>query len=114
MDDSSPMRRAIKNMLRDLGRTNTEEADGGTTALPMLESGHFDFLITGWDMPGMNGADLVRKIRADDQLKGIRVLAVSSDVKGDEATQAGASSHITKPFTADALKDEIEKIFAGG
>ena len=72
VDDFSTMRRIIKNLLRDLGFTNTQEADDGTTALPMLQSGNFDFLITDWNMPGMQGIDLLKAVRADDRLKGDR------------------------------------------
>ena len=69
VDDFSTMRRIIKNLLRDLGFTNTAEADDGTSALPMLQSGSFDFLVTDWNMPGMTGIDLLRAVRADDRLK---------------------------------------------
>jgi CheY-like chemotaxis protein len=69
VDDFSTMRRIIKNMLRDLGFTNTYEADDGTTALPMLQNGSFDFLITDWNMPAMSGIDLLSYVRADDYIK---------------------------------------------
>jgi two-component system chemotaxis response regulator CheY len=82
VDDFSTMRRIIKNLLRDLGFTNTAEADDGTTALPMLQSGAFDFLVTDWNMPGMS-----------------------------EAAQAGVNGYVVKPFTAQVLKEKIEKIF---
>ena len=78
VDDFSTMRRIIKNLLRDLGFTNTAEADDGVTALPMLQSGSFDFLVTDWNMPGMTGIDLLRAVRADDRLKHLPVLMVLS------------------------------------
>eukprot|EP01026_Neomeris_dumetosa_P053719 TRINITY_DN4803_c1_g1_i2.p1 TRINITY_DN4803_c1_g1~~TRINITY_DN4803_c1_g1_i2.p1 ORF type:complete len:117 (-),score=19.27 TRINITY_DN4803_c1_g1_i2:16-366(-) len=68
VDDFSTMRRIIKNLLRDLGFTNTHEADDGSTALPMLRSGDFDFLVTDWNMPGMSGIDLLKEVRADGKL----------------------------------------------
>jgi two-component system chemotaxis response regulator CheY len=108
------MRRIIKNLLRDLGFTNTSEADDGLTALPMLESGSFDFLVTDWNMPGMTGIDLLRKVRADDRLKHLPVLMVTAEAKRDqiiEAAQAGVNGYVVKPFTAQALKEKIEKIF---
>ena len=77
VDDFSTMRRIIKNLLRDLGFTNTAEADDGLTALPMLKNGDFDFLVTDWNMPGMQGIDLLKAVRADDRLKTLPVLMVN-------------------------------------
>lgn len=114
VDDFSTMRRIIKNLLRDLGFTNTAEADDGTTALPMLQSGSFDFLVTDWNMPGMNGIELLRAVRADDRLKHLPVLMVTAEAKRDqiiEAAQAGVNGYVVKPFTAQGLKEKIEKVF---
>lgn len=114
VDDFSTMRRIIKNLLRDLGFTNTAEADDGTTALPMLHSGNFDFLVTDWNMPGMTGIDLLRAVRADERLKHLPVLMVTAEAKRDqiiEAAQAGVNGYVVKPFTAQVLKEKIEKIF---
>jgi len=114
VDDFSTMRRIIKNLLRDLGFTNTAEADDGATALPMLNSGGFDFLVTDWNMPIMSGLDLLKAVRADDKLKHLPVLMVTAEAKRDqiiEAAQAGVNGYVVKPFTAQALKDKIEKIF---
>ena len=114
VDDFSTMRRIIKNLLRDLGFTNTEEADDGSTALPMLQSGNFDFLVTDWNMPQMTGIELLRAVRADDRLKHLPVLMVTAEAKRDqiiEAAQAGVNGYVVKPFTAHALQDKIEKIF---
>ncbi|HAF93117.1 MAG TPA: response regulator, partial [Pseudomonas sp.] len=102
VDDFSTMRRIIKNLLRDLGFTNTAEADDGTTALPMLKSGSFDFLVTDWNMPGMSGIDLLRQVRADERLKHLPVLMVTAEAKRDqiiEAAQAGVNGYVVKPFT---------------
>lgn len=114
VDDFSTMRRIIKNLLRDLGFTNTAEADDGATALPMLQSGSFDFLVTDWNMPIMSGLDLLREVRADERLKHLPVLMVTAEAKRDQiiaAAQAGVNGYVVKPFTAQALKDKIEKIF---
>ncbi|KPW09967.1 Chemotaxis protein CheY [Pseudomonas syringae pv. atrofaciens] len=114
VDDFSTMRRIIKNLLRDLGFTNTSEADDGLTALPMLQSGAFDFLVTDWNMPGMSGIDLLREVRKDERLKSLPVLMVTAEAKREqiiEAAQAGVNGYVVKPFTAQALKDKIDKIF---
>ncbi|QEP43184.1 response regulator [Ectothiorhodospiraceae bacterium BW-2] len=114
VDDFSTMRRIIKNLLRELGFTNTAEADDGLTALPMLESGDFDLLITDWNMPGMQGIDLLRKVRATPKLAKMPVLMVTAEQKKEqivEAAQAGVNGYIVKPFTAGTLKEKLEKIF---
>ena len=114
VDDFSTMRRIIKNLLRDLGFTNTAEADDGNTALPILQKGGFDFLITDWNMPGMTGIDLLRAVRAEPELQDLPVLMVTAESKRDqiiEAAQAGVNGYIVKPFTAVTLKEKIEKIF---
>jgi len=114
VDDFSTMRRIIKNLLRDLGFSNTAEADDGVSALPMLQNGQFDFLVTDWNMPGMTGIDLLKAVRADDKLKDLPVLMVTAEAKRDqivEAAQAGVNGYVVKPFTAAVLKEKIEKIF---
>ncbi len=114
VDDFSTMRRIIKNLMRDLGFTNTHEADDGSTALPMLKSGDFDFLITDWNMPGMSGIDLLKEVRADGKLASLPVLMVTAEAKRDqiiEAAQAGVNGYVVKPFTAQVLKEKIDKIF---
>ena len=114
VDDFSTMRRIIKNLLRDLGFTNTAEADDGQTALPMLQGGNFDFLVTDWNMPGMEGIELLKRVRADENLKSLPVLLVTAEAKKEqivEAAQAGVNGYIVKPFTSGTLKEKIEKIF---
>lgn len=114
VDDFSTMRRIIKNLLRDLGFTNTQEADDGSTALPMLKSGDFDFLVTDWNMPGMTGIDLLKACRADSKLVSLPILMVTAEAKRDqiiEAAQAGVNGYVVKPFTAQVLKEKIDKIF---
>ena len=114
VDDFSTMRRIIKNLLRDLGFNNTQEADDGNTALPLLQNGNFDFLVTDWNMPGMSGIDLLKAVRADDKLAPLPVLMVTAESKREqivEAAQAGVNGYIVKPFTAVTLKEKIGKIF---
>ena len=114
VDDFSTMRRIIKNLLRDLGFTNTDEADDGSTALPMLQTGKYDFLVTDWNMPGMTGIELLQNVRSDDNLKSLPVLMVTAEAKRDQivaAAQAGVNGYVVKPFTAAVLKEKIEKIF---
>ena len=114
VDDFSTMRRIIKNLLRDLGFNNTSEADDGTSALPMLQNGTYEFLITDWNMPGMQGIDLLKAVRSDPKLAKLPVLMVTAESKRDqivEAAQAGVNGYIVKPFTAVTLKEKIEKIF---
>jgi two-component system chemotaxis response regulator CheY len=114
VDDFSTMRRIIKNLLKDLGFTNVQEADDGTTALPMLVRGDFDFVVTDWNMPGMQGIDLLRAIRANDNLKHLPVLMVTAEAKKEQivaAAQAGVNGYVIKPFTAATLKEKLEKIF---
>lgn len=114
VDDFSTMRRIIKNLLRDLGFNNTLEADDGLTALPILQAGGIDFLITDWNMPGMQGIDLLKTVRADEKLASLPVLMVTAETKREqiiEAAQAGVNGYIVKPFTAATLKEKIEKIF---
>ncbi|QIZ77341.1 chemotaxis response regulator CheY [Ferrimonas lipolytica] len=114
VDDFSTMRRIIKNLLRDLGFNNTQEADDGSTALPMLQNGDFDFVVTDWNMPGMQGIDLLRAIRADNNLKHLPVLMVTAEAKREQiitAAQAGVNGYIVKPFTAATLKEKLAKVF---
>jgi two-component system chemotaxis response regulator CheY len=114
VDDFSTMRRIVKNLLRDLGFTNISEADDGNTALPMLQGGDFDFVVTDWNMPGMQGIDLLRAIRADASLAHIPVLLITAEAKKEQivmAAQAGVNGYIVKPFTAGTLKTKLDKIF---
>lgn len=114
VDDFSTMRRIVKNLLKDLGFTNTLEADDGKTALPLLEKGNIDFLITDWNMPGMTGIDLLKAVRANPALANLPVLMVTAEAKREQiimAAQAGVNGYVIKPFTAATLKEKIEKIF---
>ena len=113
VDDFSTMRRIIKNLLNDLGYANVTEADDGKTALPMLQAGDFDFLVTDWNMPGMPGLDLLKAVRADPKLAKMPVLMLTAEAKREqiiEAAQAGVNGYVIKPFTAVTLKEKIDKI----
>ncbi len=117
VDDFSTMRRIIKNLLHDLGYANVTEADDGKTALPMLQAGNFDFLITDWNMPGMPGLDLIKAVRADARLCKMPVLMLTAEAKRDqiiEAAQAGVNGYVIKPFTAETLKEKLDKILGAG
>ncbi len=114
VDDFSTMRRIIKNLLRDLGFSNIQEADDGLTALPMLKSGDFDLLVSDWNMPGMTGIDLLKAVRADPNLQSLPVLMVTAESKREqiiEAAKAGVNGYVVKPFTAVTLKEKLGKIF---
>jgi two-component system, chemotaxis family, chemotaxis protein CheY len=116
VDDYSTMRRIVKNLLHDLGYTNVAEADDGKTALPMLQKGGYDFLITDWNMPGMPGLELLKTIRADEKLAKLPVLMLTAEAKREqivEAAQAGVNGYVIKPFTAATLKEKIDKILEG-
>ena len=117
VDDFSTMRRIIKNLLHDLGYSNVTEADDGKTALPMLQAGEFDFLITDWNMPGMPGLDLLKAVRADAKLARMPVLMLTAEAKREqivEAAQAGVNGYVIKPFTAETLKEKLDKILGNG
>lgn len=117
VDDFSTMRRIIKNLLNDLGYSNVSEADDGKTALPMLQAGGFDFLITDWNMPGMPGLDLIKAVRADAKLSKMPVLMLTAEAKREqiiEAAQAGVNGYVIKPFTAETLKEKLDKILGPG
>ena len=103
-------------MLHDIGFKDISLADDGATALPLLKNGDFGFLITDWNMPQMEGIDLVKAVRADPRLKGMPILMVTAEAKREQiiqAAQAGVNDYIVKPFTPDTLKAKIEKIFKG-
>jgi two-component system chemotaxis response regulator CheY len=113
VDDFSTMRRILKNLLHDLGYAHVTEADDGKTALPVLQSGNIDFLITDWNMPGMAGLDLLKAVRANPKLAKLPVLMLTAEAKREqiiEAAQAGVNGYVIKPFTAVTLKEKIDKI----
>jgi two-component system chemotaxis response regulator CheY len=113
VDDFSTMRRIVKNLLQELGYPNVQEADDGSTALPMLKTGNFDFVITDWNMPQLPGLELLKAVRADPKLNHLPVLMVTAEAKREqivEAAQAGVSGYVIKPFTAQTLGEKLAKI----
>jgi two-component system, chemotaxis family, chemotaxis protein CheY len=114
VDDFSTMRRIIRNMLRQLGYTNIVEAEDGAEALRLLHKETVDFIISDWNMPNMSGLDLLKAIRADENLKPIPVLLVTAEALKEnvvEAVKAGVNNYVVKPFTAETLKEKIDAIF---
>lgn len=114
VDDMSTMRRIVKNIMKQLGFANVEEAENGQDALAKLRAETFGFVISDWNMPVMTGIDLLRAIRADEKLKAIPVLMVTAEAQKEnlvEAIQAGVSNYIVKPFTAEVLQEKMNKIF---
>ncbi len=107
------MRRIIRNLLKELGFNNVEEAEDGAMALKKLRDGGFDFVVSDWNMPNMDGLTMLQNVRADDALKDIPVLMVTAEAKKENiiaAAQAGASGYIVKPFTAATLDEKLNKI----
>lgn len=114
VDDFSTMRRIVRNLLKELGYTQVEEAEDGVDGLSKLRAGQFDFVISDWNMPNMAGIDMLKAIRADGLLKHLPVLMVTAEAKKENiiaAAQAGANGYVVKPFTAATLDEKLAKIF---
>ena len=114
VDDFSTMRRIVRNLLKELGYTNVDEAEDGAIALQKLQLGEFDFVVTDWNMPNMDGLQLLQAVRSDAALKHLPVLMITAEAKKENiiaAAQAGASGYIVKPFTAATLNEKLIKIF---
>jgi two-component system chemotaxis response regulator CheY len=115
VDDFNTMRRIVRNLLKEIGYSNTHEAEDGRVALSKLRAERYDFVVSDVNMPNMNGFDLLRQIRADAALKGLPVLLVTAEAKKEDivsAAQAGASGYIVKPFTKATLEEKLQKILA--
>ena len=114
VDDFSTMRRIVRNLLKELGFTNVDEAEDGAIALQRLQGGGFEFVVTDWNMPNMDGLTLLQSIRATPTLKHLPVLMITAEAKKENiiaAAQSGASGYIVKPFTAGTLSEKLNKIF---
>ena len=114
VDDFSTMRRIIRNLLKELGYTNVDEAEDGDMALAKLRGEPFDFVISDWNMPNMDGLTMLQNIRADPALSKLPVLMVTAEAKKENiiaAAQAGANGYVVKPFTAATLDEKLTKIF---
>lgn len=113
VDDFSTMRRIVKNLLKQLGYSSIEEAEDGVQALSKLKTGSYDFIISDWNMPNMDGLELLKNVRSDPQLKDTPVLMVTAEAEKEKvvtAIQAGVNNYIVKPFTGEVLKEKIDKI----
>lgn len=113
VDDFSTMRRIVRNLLKEIGFANVDEAEDGAIALGKLRDGGFDFVISDWNMPNMDGLTLLQSIRGDETLKKIPVLMVTAEAKKENivaAAQAGANGYVVKPFTAATLDEKLNKI----
>ncbi|ELX8378943.1 chemotaxis response regulator CheY [Providencia vermicola] len=114
VDDFSTMRRIVRNLLKELGFNKIEEAEDGIDALEKIRAGHIDFVVADWNMPNMDGLELLKTIRGDEALKHIPVLMVTAEAKKENiiaAAQAGASGYVVKPFTAAILEEKLNKVF---
>ncbi|QBJ76805.1 MULTISPECIES: chemotaxis response regulator CheY [Aquitalea] len=114
VDDFSTMRRIVRNLLKELGFTNVDEAEDGQVALHKLKNQHFDFIVSDWNMPNMTGIELLKAVRADQQIKHLPFMMITAEAKREniiEAAMAGASGYIVKPFTAATLEEKMNKIF---
>lgn len=114
VDDFSTMRRIVRNLLKELGYENVQEAEDGALALGKLRKQPFDFVVSDWNMPNLDGLEMLKQIRADDQLKHLPVLMVTAEAKKENiiaAAQAGANGYVVKPFTAATLEEKMNKIF---
>ncbi|WP_113023969.1 MULTISPECIES: chemotaxis response regulator CheY [Aquitalea] len=114
VDDFSTMRRIVRNLLKELGFTNIDEAEDGQVALHKLKNQSFDFIVSDWNMPNMTGIELLKAVRADQQIKHLPFMMITAEAKREnivEAAMAGASGYIVKPFTAATLEEKMNKIF---
>jgi len=114
VDDFSTMRKIVKNVLKQLGYNNIEEAENGAEALQKLRSKKFDFVVSDWNMPNMDGLEMLKAIRSDAELKDLPVLMVTAEAEKDKviaAIKAGVNNYIVKPFTAETLKQKMEQIY---
>lgn len=113
VDDFSTMRRIVRNLLKESGFTEADEAEDGVVALHKLRNGSFDFVVSDINMPNMNGFELLKAIKADDALKHIPVLMVTAEARKEDivlAAQSGAAGYIVKPFTKATLEEKVQKI----
>ena len=113
VDDFPTMRRIVRNLLKELGYGNVDEAEDGAAGLARLRGGGFDFVITDWNMPNLDGLSMLQQIRADATLSHLPVLMVTAESKKENiiaAAQAGANGYVVKPFTAATLDEKLTKI----
>jgi two-component system, chemotaxis family, chemotaxis protein CheY len=107
------MRRIVRNLLKELGYSNVDEAEDGAAGLARLRGGNYEFVISDWNMPNLDGLAMLKEIRADASLQHLPVLMVTAESKKENiiaAAQAGASGYVVKPFTAATLDEKLNKI----
>ena len=115
VDDFSTMRRIVRNLLKESGYADADEAEDGAIALQKLRNSSFDFVVSDINMPNMNGFQLLGEIKKDDKLKHIPVLMVTAEARKEDivmAAQQGAAGYIVKPFTKATLEDKVNNILA--
>jgi two-component system, chemotaxis family, chemotaxis protein CheY len=115
IDDYTTMLRILRNLLRQIGIENVEDATNGTDALGKLRTLPFNLIISDWNMQPMTGLDLLREVRADEKLKATPFIMVTAESKTDNviaAKKAGVSNYIVKPFNAETLRAKIESVLA--
>ena len=113
VDDFPTMRRIVRNLLKELGFSNVDEAEDGAAGLARLRGGGFEFVISDWNMPNLDGLEMLKQIRGDAALAHLPVLMVTAESKKENiiaAAQAGASGYVVKPFTAATLDEKLQKI----
>lgn len=113
VDDFSTMRRIVRGLLKEMGCNNADEAEDGAVALNMMRTTKYDFVVSDINMPNMNGFDLLKAVKADEQLRHIPVLMVTAEARKEDivlAAQSGAAGYIVKPFTKATLEEKVQKI----
>ena len=113
VDDFSTMRRIVRNLLKESGFADADEAEDGVVALHKLRSSKFDFVVTDINMPNMNGFQLLAEVKGDEKLKHLPVLMVTAEARKEDivaAAQGGAAGYIVKPFTKATLEEKITLI----
>ncbi len=113
VDDFATMRKVVKNLLKQAGFENVVEAEDGVVALRILKSQRIDFIVSDWNMPNMTGLELLKAVRADQELASTPFLMVTAEALQNNviaAVKAGVSNYIVKPFTAEVLNEKITKI----
>ncbi len=114
VDDFSTMRRIVKNVLKQLGFENIEEAEDGAQAFAKLKTGGFGFMVSDWNMPNMDGLDLLKAVRKDPDLKSLPILMVTAEAEKHKvvtAIQAGVNNYVVKPFTVEVFKEKMDRVF---
>ncbi|MCU0958012.1 MAG: chemotaxis response regulator CheY [Hydrogenophaga sp.] len=114
VDDFSTMRRIVRNLLKEIGHADADEAEDGVIALNKLRNGNFNFVVSDINMPNMNGFELLNQIKADPALKHLPVLMVTAEARKEDivmAAQGGAAGYIVKPFTKATLEEKLANIF---